>query len=663
MCGIAGYINLDGKLVDPVKLLAMNNVISHRGSDDEGYVLINQQSSEFLNFSGVRSAGEIKSGLPVISGSANSIGANIGLAHKRFSIIDLSAHGHQPFFDKERSCCIVFNGEIYNYPELRENLKSQGVKFYTSSDTEVLLELYKKSGTECFRYMNGFWAVAIYDFRKKQLILSRDRLGKKPIYYTKIDNSIYFASEIKSLLEIPEVAQRKKVNESMVYNWLALGLRDLDFSTAYEGIFTFPSASFSAIEEEFPKKITTFWSVPGERYSEKDFSIEEACSQIRSTLEDSVKIRLRADVPLCVELSGGMDSSALVALASHVSAQKIITYTVRFPEKEWNEEPFARSVAEHYNVDYRVIDNPVDDFWKQILPFTYLEEEPYHSPNLQTNQVIWSLMRKEGIKVSLNGASGDEIFAGYGNYFFNAQLENLKKLQLNSFFGNLDWKEGKSRLRAFLLPFIYMWKSYYNLPFPMQLFNSISDDFIKLSPPLKKYKFITLTETLFSEITNSKIPYWLRSGDKGYMGIPLEVRAPFLDYRMVEIGTKIPYSYLIRDGWHKWIFRKAMEDILPADVVWRRNKMGFPFPYETFYRNSEAIISKIIKETENPYLDYSRQDRFRNNWNVLSFILWYELFINDNKKLLKEIQTMSGDYGNTENYKPGFLNTYNSFVK
>ncbi|MGE5401918.1 MAG: asparagine synthase (glutamine-hydrolyzing), partial [Ignavibacteriales bacterium] len=172
MCGIAGYINLDGKLVDPVKLLAMNNVISHRGSDDEGYVLINQQSSEFLNFSGVRSAGEIKSGLPVISGSANSIGANIGLAHKRFSIIDLSAHGHQPFFDKERSCCIVFNGEIYNYPELRENLKSQGVKFYTSSDTEVLLELYKKSGTECFRYMNGFWAVAIYDFRKKQLILS-----------------------------------------------------------------------------------------------------------------------------------------------------------------------------------------------------------------------------------------------------------------------------------------------------------------------------------------------------------------------------------------------------------------------------------------------------------------------------------------------------------
>jgi asparagine synthase (glutamine-hydrolysing) len=364
-----------------------------------------------------------------------------------------------------------------------------------------------------------------------------------------------------------------------------------------------------------------------------------------------------------VELSGGMDSSALVALASQVSGQQIITYTVRFPEKKWNEEPFARSVAERYKVDYRVIDNPVDDFWKQILPFTYLEEEPYHSPNLQTNQVIWSLMRQEGIKVSLNGASGDEIFAGYGNYFFNAQLENLKKLQINNFIGNLDWKEGKSRLRAFLLPFIYLWKGYYNLTFPMQLFNSISDDFIKLSPSSKNYKFITLTETLFSEITNSKIPYWLRSGDKGYMGIPLEVRAPFLDYRMVEIGTKIPYSYLIRNGWHKWILRKALEDILPEDVVWRRNKMGFPFPYETFYRNSETIISKIIKETANPFLDYSKQDRFRNNWNVLSFILWYELFMNDNKKMLEEIQVMAGYPGKAENYKPQYLNTYHTFVK
>ena len=195
MCGIAGIIDFEHKPVQGALLLAMNQAISHRGPDDEGYVVIDQPTSRYMNYSGRSSPSAVQARLPVLLPSTSLSRANIGLCHRRFSIIDLSPAGHQPFFDEECSCCVVFNGEIYNYLEIRDELIAKGVKFATESDTEVLVKAYRYWGRDCFAKLNGFWAMALYDFARKELLVSRDRIGKKPLYWTKIGHRVVFASE------------------------------------------------------------------------------------------------------------------------------------------------------------------------------------------------------------------------------------------------------------------------------------------------------------------------------------------------------------------------------------------------------------------------------------------------------------------------------------
>lgn len=643
MCGIVGIVDLGNKPIQLGLLLTMNKAIAHRGPDDEGYVLINQRTSRCANYAGISSPPEIKAQIPLLTQNGAFPEADIGLGHRRFSIIDVSSAGHQPFFDKEKSCCLVFNGEIYNYIEIRNELIAKGVVFYTQSDTEVLLEAYKYWGTDCFCKFNGFWALALYDFKKKWLLVSRDRRGKKPFYWTKVSSRIYFASEIKALLQIPEVYQRRKVNEKAIYYWLIHGLRDLDFTTCFDGIYSLPSGCWTLIDHNFPNDIKLFWKVPDKRMSEKDISAAEAEKQLRSILEDAVRIRLRADVPLGVELSGGMDSSALAAFAALNYPGKITTYTVRFSDKEWDEESFARSVARRYDTDYKVLESPIENFWSQILAFTYLEEEPYHSPNLQTNQEIWSQMRSMGTKVSLNGAGGDENFAGYGLYYDFAQRDNFMHGKINLYIRNaILYSEAGNKAKALISPLGRVTKEAFKKFIP----GSHQIDFLRISYYKGKrypypYKVKTLSQLLYSNMTNTLMPYWLRSGDKSYMGVPLEVRAPFLDFRVIDFAFRLPTTYLVRDGWHKWILRKALTDLLPHEVLWRKKKMGFPFPIKRFLELNEGIVDTILATAKNPYLDLSKKEILKNDWKIISFILWYELYFNENFSLFKTIQQMA----------------------
>lgn len=656
MCGIAGICDLEGRAVPAGELLDMTHAIAHRGPDDEGYILISESSS--VSYSGESSPAAVGSALPRFAPNANSFAAHIALGHRRFSIIDLSPGGHQPFFDRERSCCVVFNGEIYNYVEVARELGAKGVRFSTQSDTEVLVEAYKYWGPEAFSRLNGFWALALYDFRKRQLILSRDRIGKKPLYWTKVDSRVYFASEIKSLLEVPEVRRGRRVNDEAIYRWLAFGQKDLDFSTCFEGIHSLPSAAWTVLDKNFPGETKTFWRVPDRRLTESDVSPHDAAVTLRETLQEAVRVRLRSDVPLGVELSGGLDSSTLVALAAQAGSGKVTTYTIRFPEKQWNEEGFARSVAERYDVDYRVIDSPTENFWLDIRPFTHLEEEPYHSPNLQTNQVIWTQMRAMGTKVSLNGAGGDENFAGYSQYFLAAQIERLLSGRLRSYFGNaFSYSEGRTNIRVALNPLISLASEALGRT---GLRKPRLGYFRGTALPGRKSQPLTLADALYSDMTNTLMPYWLRSGDRGYMGIPLEVRAPFLDYRVIELAFQLPTGYLFRNGWHKWILRKAVEDLLPADVVWRRRKMGFPFPYERFYAENEQIIDLILDQASNPYIDLTKKRVVRDNWRVLGFVLWYEYFFNENWSMFDAIRHKAQQSAPSANYgfTPHFLDSY-----
>lgn len=657
MCSIAGIIDLNKNKIDSAILARMSQTLQHRGPDDEGYILINSIDKISYGFSGQNSRPFFKSNYPPIE-NAQQVISDIGFAHNRFSIIDITDAGHQPFYDETEKNYLIFNGEIYNYLEIRNQLELKGIVFHSNSDTEVILKAYKYYGTNCFNLFNGFWALALYDAAKDKVIVSRDRFGKKPLFYYRNNSQIFFASEIKALLKVIPYNGNSVVNDSVVYNWLASGLKDLDSQTFFNNVYSFPAGSYSILDSYFPQNITQYWKLNPVRKSEKEVSVKEASESVLAILEDSIKLRMRADVPVCVELSGGLDSSAITSLACINSKDKINSYTVRFPEKEWNEERYAFSVAKHFdNINYNVIDNPIEDFWSKIIPFTFLEEEPYHSPNLQTNQVIWARMRSQGMKVSLNGAAGDELFAGYGTYYYPAQIENVFKIRVKTFTNNLNWKESYNKFKTTLHILLYYINHGLKIPINLKSYNN-NIDYIKLNGDAYP-DYYKLSDILFSDMLYSKMPYWLRSGDRGYMGIPLEVRAPFLDYRLAELAFSLPTSYLIRNGWHKWILRKALEKVVPHDVLWRKNKMGFPFPYSTFFTKYKDIIDLILNKTNNPYLDYNQKELFKNNWKILSFILWYEYFNNHNMKLFESIVKLSSKNIYSENsYLPAYLNNY-----
>ena len=666
MCGIAGIINLDRQPVEPGLLLAMNGAIAHRGPDDEGYVLIDQGSSQLRHYSGSASPADIRNRFPLLRSERPLPGYNFGLSHRRFSIIDLSSAGHQPFVDPEQEYCVVFNGEIYNYIEIRDELAGKGFAFRTRSDTEVLLAAYKFWGPKCFEKFNGFWALALYDAQKRAVLLSRDRIGKKPLYWSKVGTQVFFASEIKALLRVPEIYNRRRVSEASASDWLIHSIKDLNFTTCFEGIHSLPAGCWTIVDEAFPHRPTIFWKVPEERLGEKDISVSEACRRVRGACEDAVKIRLRSDVPLSVELSGGLDSSVVLALAAQAYPGKITSYTVRFTDEKYNEEPYARSVASRYNVDYRIIDYPTGDFWRHILPFTELQEEPYHSPNMHTSQVIWSQMRAAGTKVLLSGSAGDENFAGYGVYFSSHQRDNLLSGRVDLYLKNaLMNSEAKSKFGSVTQPMIDLLKEAVKAYGPRRLVKRFQTEgwpyyFIGKRMPRSLHP-MSASQALHAYMTNLLMPYWLRSGDKVVMGMPIEARCPLLDYRVIELGFRLPVTYLIRNGWRKWILRKAMEDVLPDEVVWRKTKMGFPFPYDRFQEESNPIMDTILARANNPFLDLSQGQSLKSNWNAMSFILWYELFFNENIDLLLEVQRIRApSSAPAENYgfTPEYLKKY-----
>jgi asparagine synthase (glutamine-hydrolysing) len=680
MCAIAGIINLNGQPVDVSLLRRMNDQLRHRGRDDEGYVFIQPDSGSCAEYSGADTPRSLLGTYPVLRDSHHHLPFALGLAHRRFAIVDLTTRAHLPFFVSDRVCCVVFIGEIFNYVELRDDLVKRGHNFRSASDTEAIVEAYKAWGVECFSRFNGMWAMALYDFRNKRLIVSRDRLGEIPLYWTRTQDSVYFASEVKALLE---GSSTQSVNEAAIYPYLVHGLQHVNDETFFKGIFSFPAASWTVLDKNFPTTARRFWEAPGKRLEEREVSVSQAIRRIRDTLQDAVRIRLRADVPWCMTLSGGLDSSVLVALAAQCSGTKVIAHTIRFPEKQWDEEPFARAVARHCGAEHHIVDPPLHDFWHEILQFTYLAEEPYHAPNIYTRQLFHRAMRSEGFKVVLVGEGGDELFAGYMRHFDLLQTETLGANRFGMFLDNsLLWSETDTHVKPVFR--LIMNKIKWSL---LSHFLSKStsggraksehkDGYVNLPPFLMRNggnSRKTLSEVLYDEITSTSIPYWVRTNDRMRMGIPIEGRSPFLDYRVVELGLILPVSYLIRHGWQKWIVRKAFEKLLPQQVVWRKQKGGFPIPFQRFVLTSPPTIQTLLKELRNPYVDLTLFERFAKDcahkedewsayidwWRMISFLLWYELFVNHNQELFHKIQKEQCDSTDhvEDKFVPQFLHS------
>lgn len=643
MCGITGYFSIDRDVASDDVIRRMTRAVSHRGPDDEGIVLLNTAAGLVRNLRTDATAPGVVDVVP--AGDGTAFPHRIALGHRRFSIIDLSPNAHQPFWSTDGSICVVFNGEIYNYVELRVELEQLGHHFRTTSDTEILAEAFLEWGTDAFSRFVGFWALSLYDARVRRLLLARDRLGKASLYIGPLDGKLWWASEIKGLLAgagpaIQEVRDQA-VSDFLIYSW-----RDVYEKTFFAKITTFPRASFAWIEPDGSYEPVRYWSVPASRMSENDISPDEAARGLRERLSEAVRVRLRADVPVGFELSGGLDSSTLVALGAS-QRDRISVFTIAFPGTSADEEPFARKVHERYaaNTTYNIVQHQTEDFLDHADYIVGLMDEPFHSPNVLSIQEIWRQMQTQGIRVSIKGDAGDELFAGYPGVYHAPYLWDLLERgelrRLHQECTSFSEQPSKPFSPAYLRRIgrvlaagsrLYGGSPRRALARARAMRRVASAGFRSRVGP-QSPKVTRLHDILLERIGDWQINQWMRIGNLVSMGVPMEIRAPFLDHRVVEYAFTLPTGYLIRDGWLKWILRHAMKDHLPPEIIWRTNKVGFPFPYRHWLTSSKERFFSMIEGTDVPYVDLavlaSRYDQLVERdpllvWRFIMLSLWWK---------------------------------------
>jgi asparagine synthase (glutamine-hydrolysing) len=624
MCGIAGIYNY--KTLEPVSerlLKSMNDTLVHRGPDDQGFYIFNE----------------------------------VGLAHRRLSIIDL-ASGHQPIANEDETVWVAFNGEIYNFTDLHQSLEAKGHQFKTRSDTEVIVHLYEEKGEDCFRELRGMFAIAIWDQRKKKLVLSRDRVGKKPLFYYHDGSRVLFGSEIKAIMQSPGIC--REIDIEAVSDYL---------SFLYVPA---PKSIFKKIRKVLPGHYlvvspkglceTKYWDLS---FAEtEDFSEEKWCEKLLETLHEAVRVRLMSEVPLGAFLSGGVDSSSVVAMMQDAMEGPVITSSIGFEEKDFNELPYARSVASHFDTDHHEqIVRP--DALAVVEELAWHYDEPFADSSAVPTYYV-SKVAREHVTVALSGDGGDENFAGYRRYYFD-QRENLMRSFLPAsfrqpVFGALAWLYPK----ADWAPRIFRGKAtFQNLArCPVEAYfrsvaacqpelkrNLLHRDIQRAlgtydsSNVLREYYDKADTDDLLSKVQYVDIKTYLADDiltkvDRASMAVSLEVRAPILDHKLIELAARIPSSLKLRGMEGKYIFKKALERCLPPSVLYRK-KMGFAVPLARWFRGDLKSMGYdvIVRGKSDDLLQQSAvdrmwaehqsglRDRSTELWTLLMFRLWQRKFL------------------------------------
>jgi asparagine synthase (glutamine-hydrolysing) len=560
MCGITGIISSDCLKISRERLQRMTDAIAHRGPDGEGF-WINQEG-------------------------------NAGFGHRRLSIIDLSMAAAQPMHYLDHYT-IVYNGEIYNYPELKETLGKKGYLFHTQSDTEVILAAYDCFREECLGYFDGMFAFAIWDESKKSLFAARDRFGEKPFYYSLDEDQLSFASEKKALWAggLP-----KEINQPLLLNWLVLGHSQTAADTTitfHKDIYSLPPAHYLLFHlPSFHFQLKSYWDCDKEK--QNPLPEPDAMEKLKELLFISVKRRLRSDVPLGTSLSGGLDSSSIAAVLSGEGAGTP-TFSAIFPGFEKDESAYIRLVTQKFNLTNFSVTPSADDLIKDFEKLCYHQEEPFSSASIYAQFKIFELARKQGVKVLLDGQGADEIFAGYTKYIPWYLQELLKKQ---------PWKlpSEKRALKRNNLSFNWGWKNYLAAWFPAQTAYQlekresrkilkdpyIKDDYKQLyfdRQSIFKPLVFKLNDLLYFNACGPGLEELLRFADRNSMSQGCEVRLPFLYHELVQFIFSLPSTFKIRKGWTKWLLRKTMSDRLPSEIAWRRDKIGFEPPQKNWMEN------------------------------------------------------------------------------
>ncbi len=622
MCGIAGVVSATRESdITEALVRHMCNQIIHRGPDDEG-ILVQD-------------------------------GAGLGM--RRLSIIDLSG-GHQPVFNEDRSAWIVYNGEVYNFPELRPELEKRGHRFYTNTDTEVIIHLYEEMGADCVQKLRGMFSLAIYDRTKRKLVLARDRLGKKPLHYALLKDKLYFASEIKSILAVaPELAE---VNAQGLLEYLYYGYVP-DPITAFTGIQKLPPGHL--LEFENGKiSVRRYWDLP--QYNTHTPKSEEEClEELESRLLEATRIRLISDVPLGAFLSGGTDSSTVVALMARASSAPVKTFSIGFTKDDFNEAQYARMVAQKFGTDHHeMILEP--NVVETVEYLTSSLEEPFGDSSMLPTYYV-SQMARQHVTVALSGDGGDEIFAGYDRYrihssrrFFEYVPKWARKFYRDQVFPLLP---NKMQGRGFTYNVTLPWQERYvdGLSFVPAFERDaplLSDDFRQIlrrsdDPQNALLRYFAqapasdpVSELLYVD-TKTYLPAdILTKVDRMSMLNSLEVRAPMLDHKFIEWVTGLPPEWKLRGTTQKYILRKLAERVgVPREAL-HRPKQGFALPLVHWMRNELKDVLMILLEPRTLQRGYFEADGIRKLmndhlyggrvltgriWRLLMFELWHRNFL------------------------------------
>jgi asparagine synthase (glutamine-hydrolysing) len=598
----------------------------------------------------------------------------VGLGMRRLSIIDL-AGGHQPVFNEDKTVWIVFNGEIYNFPDLRSQLQARGHLFSTHTDTEIIVHLYEEYGSECVQKLRGMFAFALYDERTSCLLLARDRVGKKPLHYALQNGTLFFASEIKAILAVrPELA---KINRPALLQYMYFGYVP-DPATAFQPIHKLPPGHLL----EFARgevRIRQYWDFP--QYGTYDpTSEEELLEELEFRLAEAVRIRLIADVPLGAMLSGGTDSSTVVALMARAASKPVKTFSVGFRHADFDEAPYARMVAEKFGTDHHeIILEP--DLIETVETLTHHLEEPFGDSSMLPTYFISCLARKY-VKVALSGDGGDEAFAGYDRY--RIHLEDRSYKFIPSWAGLLyrDYVHplvpygmpGRNLAYSISLP----WQERYIegvsfRPFQREM-GILSDDFIASDrAPLKGFQEYLdkapahdpLSRVLYLDSKTYLPGDILTKVDRMSMATSLEARVPMLDHVFLEWVTALTPKWKMRNGSQKIILKKLAERVgVPREVL-HRPKQGFTLPLGHWMRGElKNLIQETLLDSQTRNRGYfnangiqrmldehfqGRRDHSPRLWRLLMFELWHRNFLEkigtQNEPLSDTSVALSGEIG------------------
>jgi asparagine synthase (glutamine-hydrolysing) len=623
--------------------------LRHRGPDDEGYVLIDTRSGSGSEFGGDDTPSDVR--LPHIQSAAQN-DADLILASRRLAIQDLSSAGHQPMTVADESVWVTYNGEIYNFQSVRSELESLGHRFRSATDTEVLLRAYSEWGIDCLHRLNGMWGFALWDGRRRKLVLARDRYGVKPLYYSWNGQTLNFGSEIKALVELP--GSPRMANARIIDDYLGYGLVDHVDETFFSGVLVLPPGHLIEFDPERGRVAPAQWYALGH---DSELTAAEAPERFRELFTDAVRLRLISDVPVGTCLSGGLDSSSVVAVVDRLlgagnaragSADRQLAFSARYDDPRHDEGRFIDAVTATTDAEPHEVHPTGEGLRDDLEALVWHQDEPFGSTSIYAQFSVFRLAREYGCIVTLDGQGGDEVAGGYLHYFGPnfARLLRAARIgavtrELRGFRAHHDESMRSLAVRtgAALLPWRVRQRLAQSIRRPDWLRGDgdAASGLSYLSMPSDP-----LQAQIYRDISVG-LRQLLRFADRNSMAHSVESRLPFLDFRLLELFYGSPAEAKIRGGTTKIALRAGLADLLPSAVRDRHDKVGFSTPDDVWFRNAlRPTIEDVLRSSSfraRPWFDHDAVDRawdqfvagddtrVREVWRWLNVELWHRAFL------------------------------------